>query len=418
MSIVQRRWLRSSKGENLDNGITVKNALKLIEKSIYYDEIYKAFNLKELENDFIAIKGANFLVKELIEVDEEYSKFDVDSASNDVRITKFTDNNEAEFEIFNISNKEVLKVTGSDMILMESAYSVKSEYLNDLYHIDKYLDFCIKSKYHDIVEQNLVMIQEKNKDNNKLKNFRVLQSPKGKYYVRAITSVDKYKDYNLRFSLFIALIELHLLIKDKFQTYFIESYNITESDARIVFKNKQIYDIDNNTKLGFAFELINDEIKREAVKFNGIFSFTFGNSSEFFVKSEEINSHVSSFTHSSSIETVKIKLNDLSGNIDDFISNTIDDAKKIRITDKPDLLRDHLLYKISNGKSPEFNTSYKDQVKSLLSNKVKTIVELCVIFDKVSLLIQDEHVSSLDFWRSKLYQVLFEEVNKTKQISI
>ncbi|WP_309613983.1 hypothetical protein [Flavobacterium sp.] len=409
MSVVKRKSQKMARKENLDDGISVKDALSLIKKSEYFDEIYKIFKIGEFENDFINIKGAEHIVEQLIKSDEECLKLDIDSELSNVNIEKFTEENQIIFEFANIDNIEILKQTKSDLIYAESTYSVKSEYLNDMYQIEKYLDYCLKNKFQDIVDKNLEMLKEKNEQNKKSKKFRLLKREDDKYFVRGITSVDSYRDYNLRISLFIALIELHKLIKFKSHSYFVSSYSFTESDLKVTFKSSTIKKVTNDIEIGFALELVNDEIRRDAVKFNGIFTILMGNA-EVYVKPEETKSNILSFTHSVNIDTIKEKLSTLNESINIFIDETVDDAKSIKILEKPDLFREHLVQKIHNSRNVEFNKLYKTQVKTLLSNKVKTIFELAEIFNNINIVIADEHVSSLDFWRYKLYQVLMDEV--------
>lgn len=409
MSIVKRKSQKTAKKESLDDGISVYEALNLIRKSEYFDEIYEIFQIKEFENDFINIKGANLIVEQLIKSDEECLKLDIDCELSDVNIEKFTEENQIIFEFANIKDENVLKKTKSDLIYAESTYSVKSEYLNDMYQVEKYLDFCMKNRFQDIIKKNLEMLKEKNELNKKAKKFRLLKREDNKYFVRGITSVDSYKDYNLRISLFIALIELHKLIKFKSHNYFVSSYSFTESDLKVTFKSSTAKKITNNIEIGFALELVNDEIRRDAVKFNGIFTVIMGNS-EIYVKPEETKASILSFTHSVNIDTIKEKLNNLNERINIFINDTVDDARSIKILEKPDLFREHLVQKIHNSRNVEFNKLYKAQIKSLLSNKVKTIFELAEIFNNINIVIADEHISSLDFWRYKLYQVLMDEV--------
>lgn len=409
MSVVKRKSQKVAKKENLDSGISVKDALKLIKSSEYFDDIYKIFRIEEFENDFIEIRGAEQLVELLIKTDEECLKLDIDSELSHVNIEKFTEENQIIFEISNIKDENVLKKTKKDLIYAESTYSVKSEYLNGMYQIEKYLDYCLKNRFQDIIDKNLEMLKEKNEKNKKSKKFRLLKREDDKYFVRGITSVDSYRDYNLRISLFIALIELHKLIKFKSQNYFVASYSFTESDLNVVFKSATTRKITNNTEIGFALELVNDEIRRDAVKFNGIFTILMG-TSEIYIKPEETKANILSFTHSVNIDTIKEKLSALNENINLFIEETIDDAKSIKILEKPDLFREHLVQKIHNSRNVEFNKLYKTQIKTLLSNKVKTIFELAEIFNNIDIVIADEHVSSLDFWRYKLYQVLMDEI--------
>ncbi len=411
MSVVKRISLKSSNKDFLDDGIRVKDALKLIKGSEYYDEIYSAFNVQNVEDEFIEIKGANNLVNLLIKSDEECKKVDVDSELSNVSLAKFTDENQIILELSKLQNESILRTAKKDMIYAESVYSVKSEYLNDMYQIDKYLDYCKKNNYTDIIDANLDMLNEKNKKNKKSKKFRLLIREDGKIFVRGITSVDNYKDYNLKLSLFIALMELHKLIKYKSQSYYVDGYTFSESDLKVIFKSNTSKKISSDTEIGFALELVNDEIRRDAVKFNGIFTVFIGKS-EIYVKPEETKSTILSFTHSVNVSTFKDKLNSLNESIDSFITDTIEDAKTIKILSKPDLFREHLVQKIHHSRNVEFNKMYKSQIKNMLSNKVKTIFDLADLFNKIDLLIEDDHISSLDFWRYKLYQVLLENVEK------
>ncbi len=392
----------------LDDGILVKDAIKLIKDSDYYDQVIEAFDVDALKNDFIEIKGAQGLVDTLMEADEEYEKIDIDSILSNVRLDKYTPDKQIILEMSNIKDKTILTKTKSDMLRAESLYSVRSEYLN-MFGIDKYLEFCQANDYQDIIDINIDMLNDKADNNNKSKKFRLLKDEDNKYYVRGITSTNVYRDYNLRFSLFIALIELHKLNKYKGLSFYVHSYSLTESDLQVIFKTTRTSQVSKDTKIGFALELVNDEIKRDAVKFNGIFTVFMGKQ-EVYVKPEETKSSILSFSHSIGIEKLQERLSTLYIVINDFIGDTIEDAKKIKVLAAPDLFREHLLMKVQFSKNSEFNKLYKSQIQSMLSNKVRTIFELATIFDKIELLIEDEHISSLDFWRYKLYQVLMDEV--------
>ena len=407
MNIVKRKSLKSipensSKGE----GVLVKEALKLISKSKYRDEIYSTFKIEDIENEFIEIKGARSLVEGLIDSDEECLKIDIDSELNNVNLHKFTDESEIVLELLNIENKDLFLKFNKDYVLGESIYSVKSDYLNEMFHAEKYLDFCKSKKYEDIIDVNIKMLNEKSKQDKRKKKFRLLIDNQDKIYIRGITSVESYKDYNLRMSLFIALIELHKLIKYNSHSYYVDGYSYTESNLKVTFKSNQFRSVSDDIKLGFALELVNDEIRREAVKFNGVFTIFMGDAEVYI--NPETRSSIASFSHSTNIDTFKEKLNELHERLDQFIEDTVEDAKKIKILSRPDLFREHLQFKIQNSKNSDFNLLYRDNVKKLLTGKVNTIFELAEIFKRIDLLIEDDHVSSLDFWRYKLYQVLVE----------
>lgn len=408
MTPTKRRSYRYSGQDFQDDGILVKDAMRLIKESEFYDEIVDTFNLDEIKNDFIEIKGAKKLVDTLIEADEEFEKIDLDAPLDKVRLHKYTDDNQIILEILDIKDKSILTKAKKDMLYPQSIYSVRSEYLG-MFGIDKYLEYCKTQGYNDIIDANIGMLNNRVGQSQKAKKFRLLKKD-NEYYIRAITSTDVYKDYNLRFSLFVALIELHKLTKYNAHSFYVERYNLNESDLTILFKSSRKETVSKDTKIGFAFELMNDEIKRDAVKFNGLFT-VYMAEKEIFVKSDEPKKcNLISFAHSVGLDKVKDRISSLNASINDFINDTVNDAKKIKVLGAPDLFREYILMKVQNSKNHEFNKNYREQAKQILSSKVRTIFELATLFEKVELLIEDDHIVSLDFWRHKLYQVLMDGV--------
>ena len=127
MTPTQRRSFKKSENDFSDNGILVKDAMKLIERSEFYDEIIQTFNLDEIQADFIEIKGAKKLVDTLIDADEEFDKIDLDSSLENVRLHKYTDDNQIILEISDIQENTILTKTKKDIIHPQSIYSVRSE---------------------------------------------------------------------------------------------------------------------------------------------------------------------------------------------------------------------------------------------------------------------------------------------------
>lgn len=408
MTPTKRRSCRYSGRNFQDNGILVKDALKLIKKLEFYDEIIDTFNLDEIENDFIEINGAKHLVDTLIEADEEFEKIDLDCPLKNVRLHKYTDDNQIILDISGIEDSTILSKTKKDSIQPQSLYSVRSEYLN-MHGADKFFECCKAHNYQDIIDINIGLLNEKSDNDNNPKKFRLLKKD-DEYYVRAITSTDVYKDYNLRFSLFVTLIELHKLIKYKGYSFYVDSFNLNESDITVLFKSSRTDAISDDTKIGFGIELVNDEIKRDAVKINGLFSVHIANTQLFAKPEDPKKCNILSFPHKGELNKLKDKTSCLNECIDKFINDTIHDAQQIKVLKSPEFLREYMLMKIKYSKNSEFNKNYREQVKQMLSNKVSTIFELAVIFNKVELLIGDEHISSLEFWRYKLYQVLMDGV--------
>ena len=174
MTPTQRRSFKKSENDFSDNGILVKDAMKLIERSEFYDEIIQTFNLDEIQADFIEIKGAKKLVDTLIDADEEFDKIDLDSSLENVRLHKYTDDNQIILEISDIQENTILTKTKKDIIHPQSIYSVRSEYLG-MYGIDKYLEYCKSQGYQDIIDANIEMLNIKATQCQTKKKFRLLK---------------------------------------------------------------------------------------------------------------------------------------------------------------------------------------------------------------------------------------------------
>jgi len=412
MAIVKRTTIKNFP-EN-DEGLPVKQALKLIEKSPFKEDVIKLFNISLIENEFIEIPGAKTLVNSVLTMEEKVRKFDVDTTLKNVKCKGFTEDGQALLEIAEIQNKDLIKERKKDLVVAETAYSVRHDYFSDLYDIDKYLSFLLQNKYNDIIDKNISMLEKRNEDNKAERKFRLVIDEKGKLIARALTSSDRYKDYNIAFSVFITLIQLHELNKADKESFFVSSLSLTESEIQVFFRNTKSYSFKDNSTLSFSLELSNDEIKREAVKLNGIFSINLGKNKDIFIKPEEGMSKILSFTHSVNPENVKKELALLGNNIEEFISGTIDDFDFVKSIKKPDQIREYLIYKTIKARDKEFR-GYKTAILKALSNKVDTLFQLLDIVKSIDDLFKDEDIQAQDFWRFKLYQALIIEPMKNKK---
>lgn len=409
MSIL-KRIINNNPSES-DKGISVREALKLVENSDYFDDIISGFNIDEIRNEFIEIAGAKTLVKSISQMEKKLIKKDINTPLNKVHCKGFTEEGQAILEISEVVDEQLIKIDNTDLVCVETVYSVRSDYFNNLYELDKYLQFLLKKEYNDIIGSNIKMLEEKNKENTSEKKFRLVIDEKGKVYVRAMTSVERYKDYNIAFSVFVTLIKLHELYKYNEESFEISTFNFTESDVRIIFKNKKAYKFIDESKLSFSLVLTNDEIKREAVRLNGVFSIELSEDKDVYINPEEGISEIISFTHSQKFSNVKIKLTQLNTSIKDFILETIDDFEFIKEIKKPDDIREYLAYKTKFAKDKEFKL-YKNRISNILTNRVNSIFQLLEMASQIDNLFKDEHIQAKDFWRYKLYQALIEEAKK------
>ena len=409
MPIAQRITRKDFPSE--DQGLTVREALKLVEKSEFYDSLIDVFNIDDIKDEFIELPGAKSLVQSILSMESNFKKIDITSSLNDIRCNKFTDEGQAVLEVAHIDDTTLLKEFRTDLVNAETTYSVRSDYFNDLYQADKYLTFLHKKGYKDIIRRNLDMLEEKNKDEKKKIQLRLILDEERNLYARAITSAKVYKDYNIAFSVFVTLVQLHHLYKVEEESFEIKSFSLTESEIKVVFRNTHTYEFLDDSRISFALELSNDEIKRESVKLKGLFSIEFGKNQDVSLLPDEGTSSILSFTHSVNPSTVKKRLSDLSLKINDFIKDTISDFDFTKKIKKPDEIRSYLEFKTRFAREKEF-TPYKGEILKLLSNRVSTLFQLLDLVDAVEKLFNDEDIKAQDFWKYKLYQALIEEPKK------
>lgn len=409
MAILQRATVNSFSDE--DEGILVKEALKLVKNSVYREEILDVFKLSEIEDEFIEVPGARKLLETILSMEEQVVKLDLDTFLNKVRCNKFTESGQAILEISDIKDEETRKILKSDMIEAETRYSVRADYFNGLYDIDKYISFLLKNGYEDIIDTNIAMLEKKNEDKNKQKKLRLILNGHERPLIRAITSVDRYKDYNLAFSVFVTLIQLHELNKTNGDSFRVSHFSLTESEIKIIFKRRETFKYIDSSRLSFALELTNDEIKREAVRLNGIYSISVKKDRTVYLKPKEGVSTILNFNHSSNLNTVKSKLSVLHQKVEAFIEETIDDFEFSKKVKNPDDIRLHLVAKVLRSREKEFQR-YKDEILNTLSQRVSTTFQLLDTLGLIEEIISDEDIQAKDFWHFKVYQTLVEDLKK------
>ena len=338
-------------------------------------------------------------------MDGKFKKFDVKTELKHVRCDSILDKKRAVFEISNIEDEAILKLTQSDLIKGVSAYSVKSDYL-DMFDADKFLNYCWAKDYQDIIDENLEFLDIKNTTNENQKQFRFLMDDKNDYYIRAITSVNRYKDYNIKFSVFVALISLYRVMQTKKEEYIVSYYTCSESDVKVIFRRTNYKTVMKGLDVGFELELVNDEIKREAVKFNGLFSINYNDTNNVSIK-PNINGRIISFSHMVSVEKVSRLVQGLSEAIDVFVEIIYKDAEYIKKAKSPKELKTYLYQKVKNAQQKEFREKYKKDVQQIIEKEnVNTMFQLLDLMGKVDLMIDDSDIKAKDFWKFKLYEVL------------
>lgn len=401
MSILKKKTVYTKDNTvNFEKGISVRNVLQLLDQS-FYKQYYESLELDTIIDDFISIKGAKILVDEVLGMESKVQKYDVLTSTNNIILVDVVDDIKACIEVTNLNdeNEKHLGIT---------TYSAKSDILDKLYEVDKFTNFCRKQGYGELIESMFVDLEEYNRDNKTEHVLRFAKLRKTEVnFIRAIVS-PKYGDYNIKFSVFITLISLHKLMKTNSESVFsIQNFVISDSEIRVNIQKEGYVDLVTGSKVSFGLQLVNDEVKREAVKLRGIFTIEFEKFSDhgLVIQSQNESDIIIKIPHKKGINVIS-KLSNLDERINDFEKSMRRNIEVIKSIEKPNDVRDFLHGQISRAKSSDFLLIYKEDAKRILLNKVDSILQLLESFHKIDHLIKEEDVKAKDYIRQKLYNVL------------
>ncbi|WP_336685909.1 hypothetical protein [Chryseobacterium bernardetii] len=416
--ILQKRELHF-KDFDAQSFVKVNKLLNLEIKEEYKEELKELYSLEENREQVLKIGNAKSLIDALLDLDNACLKIDIESKIRNIQLKRLFEKEKAIFEIFEIDNELINSRTHSDILEVETAYSAKHDIL-EYYSLSKFANYCRDLDYEDLVDSIKNYLKVKNESNEDECSLRILyHNEQEKYYLRAITSKDGYKDYGINFSVLIALIALNKYVEDNSEEIFINTFVVDDSTTYISFQLNNSITLNSNLSLRFSLILENDEIKRNAVSFNGMFTLTFKDNnreSEIFLKPKGMKSDENSFVsdlltyrHSGGIDNVVEKIEKLPELIKEYIGQVAEDAKKIIEIQNPNDVKKLIANKVKYSKKPEFKI-YKDQIfNKLMGNNVDNIFALFELLRNVEDLFEHTDVISKDFWRTKIYESLTEK---------
>lgn len=388
--------------EKEDIGVSMQDAIKLLDNSKFKSDFEKYLNLNNFKKEFISIPGASKLVNTILEVETKFEKFDVESSIQNIKISYGENYN---FNFSNIVDLEAQAFFESDEFVTTPIYSSHTDFFSDLYSMDRYAKKLISNGHKDLVFLNfeyLKKIKLNEIETNKV--YRIIRDINNQYYLRAITS-RRYYDYNNRIAAFIGLITLHNEMKNSKAKFMVQKCEYNESYIRIFFKSNKTNTISKVGNFDNIIEVSNDEIKREALRFNCIYSLNFEGQSDnkmFFIKPKKAKSSILSIKHSVLPITALNQLVELS-NYTEIEKELLDDIKQISKIKKPDEIKFLVRQKIDKAKSNDIS-KYKKNLLDAMSNKVESLAELLEMFNKLDLLTED--IDAKEYLRYVVYEAL------------
>lgn len=417
--MILEREIKKFDGFEGKSFVTMNQLLRLLEKhNKFKDKLISLFGIDESTTSVIQIGNAKYLLDSLIQLDNECDKIDIDVEIKDVHLLKMLEGEKAIFEIFSVENEHIVKAIKSDKLEVETRYSSKLELL-DYYNFNKFANYCRDKEYFDLIEVIKDYLNSRNINNREPKKLRLIYVREDrKYYLRALTSTEGYQDFGINFSVFVALKALDNYVKNSGNEIFISDYSVDDSSLYVSFALNQKVKVNDDLKLMFELLLENDEIKRNAVSFNGMFKLIYSDGkkeSGLFIKPKGVKKDntnrpidLLTYQHRGKVEHVFNKIEELPNLINFFIEQVGEDAKRISDIQKPDDIRKYIILKVRFAQKAEFQ-KYKDEVyKKLMSITVDNTFKLFELLREVEELFESDDIISRDYWRTKLYETLIE----------
>jgi hypothetical protein len=399
--------------------VSTNDLAKLLEeRNEFKSELFKELEISSSDIEVFHIGNAKALIQTLHNFDSQCKKIDIKTQLKDVFLQRLLDSEKAIFEIFNIQNADVLYLNRSDRLLAETRYSAKNDLL-DIYNFSKFANYCKGKDYEDLIETIKNYLKEKNTQNEDPINLRLIYSLEdSKFYIRAITSSEGYKDFGINFSVFVAIVALGRYVRKAKNEIFIDNYSVNESELYVSFQLKREIIVNKELKLAVSLILENDEIKRNAVSFNGVCKLKYSknlNISEIFIKPRGVKKEGQSYEvdlltypHRGSVQKVIERIGNLEKVIEIFIDQITEDTPKISSISNPNDVKKHIADKVKYSKKKEFQQYKKEIFSKLMKVQVDNTFGLFELLRSIEDLFEHEDVVSRDFWRTKLYEALVE----------
>lgn len=405
-----------SKSKLTDAGVSV---LELLELFNVDDDLHKSLlerlNINDIKNDFIYITGAKHLVSIQKGINNRFYKEDFVSSLNDIAI--YTNDGKLTFSFTNLNRSDSFSQLGLSSIDAIPKYTTKSDFFSWFYGMDKYASELIKNGLSDILLSNLDLLRLQ-KIGGKDRKYRILQDlNNNQFYVRAIISLDRYNNYDNNITIVIALLSLHKRMKESGIIYALNRIEYNESYIRIFFEDINKKEL---KEVGFVkniIEVSNDEVRREALKFEAISNIEFIDSEENIQeiiiqpsssksKRPKIKTNILAIPHSLGTNKFIEKLEGIENSVE--IHNELFDliTSISKITNPVQIM---FLAKdmVKKAKDESFK-KYRDKIQKLIdSHIVDNMIQLLTLFKKMELVTEND-IEATEYIRYIIYESLVE----------
>lgn len=207
------------------------------------------------ENDELKIAGVETLLTEFDNLAaqkydflEEYGKVNFLSIDEDKKICLSFPNQEKE------NDGSCLEAHG--------IYNFFNDFLEP-FGITKYIDYCLKNGYHDLITENITQLLTRN--SKQIKQFRLLRDEDDHWGIRALTS-EGYKNYDNGVVLYLSLLCIHKYALQSKVSFRINEAYLTDSFMHVFVEQTTPIEIPGIGTVYFELAVSNGEIRNYKFK--------------------------------------------------------------------------------------------------------------------------------------------------------
>jgi hypothetical protein len=369
------------------NRLKVSKLMLLLEEHPYKANVEKAFNISDIEDEYIQIDNIDLVYLKIASILEKFKRFNIKARTRDISLVEHI---EPLDEVPGLQVKFVfdkyVDQDGSQLDDLEAfaIHDAKATFLNQ-YDMAKYANRLYKDQHYDLIRQNIEYFRSlatKSKRKDKLRSYRLLEH-KNELFVRGITSVDQYNEYGIDFAFVVGMLVFHGIMKDyPGDNYMISSAALSASKLHVIVQDKTMKVAKGFGKVSSSTVISTNDLGNASFKFLNIIKVGIQDSRGFYIfpssKSEYKNQLL--VTHSTKVDNALSAIKEhksILRSSDEFI----EELEKVKGLNTPNDLRTRILFKIESKNSPfKPISSLKDLFKPHITNNLENfarLLEMC-----------------------------------------
>ena len=361
--------------------------LSLLDKVTDEDDIIKGVKQYFPLNEDLNIAGSKEAIDIFNEIDNR--KYDYDLSLK--LLNNFSFKRESAGSSNYKLNFSVIAANGKKTLIpkAETIYDAKKKLLDLLLEINEFSNFMLKNGCEKEIVDELNTLSKNKSINNKVYNFRFIDS---KYkdvdhtFLRSVVTKNRYKTYDNPIVLYISFIIIHNFSKSAKISFLLDSMHVTDSKLTAFFLEESGTKIDKNIFVTTGLNISNSELGDGSAKFNSVYRVE----NSYGKKVTVINNELTTINHGYNPDTINKSLKSLE-NLEQNRKDTIAAVKRVNWSKKisrDDVLTLMTLIGYMRKVPSQLKESMRESIRTI--DLTKQAYNLLDVFDKLDDFLQNE----------------------------